>query len=81
MMGGCELVVDATGVGGAVLDMLREAWPGGRLVPVTITGGKSPVRSGAAWSVPKRDLVVGLQVMFEEGEMRIAGKCRNTGSF
>lgn len=81
MTGGCELVVDATGVGGAVLDMLREAWPDGRLVPVTITGGKSPVQSGAAWSVPKRDLVVGLQVMFEKGEMRIAGNVPEYGKF
>ncbi len=81
MMGGCEVVVDATGVGGAVLDMLREAWPGGRLVPVTITGGNAPVPSGAGWNVPKRDLVVGLQVMFEKQEMRIAGNVPESGNF
>lgn len=81
MMGPCEVVVDATGVGGAVLDMMRAAWPGGRLVPVTITGGNAAVRSGTAWSVPKRDLVVGLQVMFEKGEVRIAGNVPEQGKF
>ncbi|MEO8125539.1 MAG: hypothetical protein ABI822_00530 [Bryobacteraceae bacterium] len=66
MIGPCQVVVDATGVGGAVLDLLKEAWPAGLLVPLTITGGLAPVQSGRAWSVPKRDLIVGLQLMLEK---------------
>jgi len=77
IIGPRQVVVDATGVGGAVFDMLRAAWPAawptGLLVPLTITGGPAPVQSGVAWSVPKRDLLIGLQVMFEKGELRIAG--------
>ncbi len=36
---GCRLVVDATGVGMPVVDMLRASRPGVRVTPVLITGG------------------------------------------
>jgi hypothetical protein len=62
LKGQCEVVVDATGVGGPVVDLLRTARLGCTVVPVTITGGDAPVRVVTAWRVPKRDLIVGLQV-------------------
>ena len=71
--GGCSVVVDATGVGGPVVERLREAELGCELTAVTITGGEDATRRGSMWHVPKADLMVGLQVMLQEGELRIAG--------
>jgi hypothetical protein len=81
MLGRCELVVDATGVGAAVVDLLRAADLRCPVVPVTITGGDAAVKVGQAWRVPKRDLIVGLQVMFEQGEVEIAGSIPETEKF
>ena len=53
LRGKCEVVVDATGVGGPVVDLLRAARLDCPVVAVTITGGEAPVRVGAAWRVPK----------------------------
>ena len=47
---------------------------------VTITGGDAAGRVGTAWKVPKRDLILGLQVMFETGEVEIAGGFRRRRS-
>ena len=47
LRGQCELVVDATGVGGAVVDLLRAARLECRVVPVTITGGDAAVAGGS----------------------------------
>jgi hypothetical protein len=56
---GSTLVVDATGVGRAVVDMFRKArLPAQRLVAVTITGGHAVTEEGArSVHVPKKDLV------------------------
>ena len=59
------VVVDATGVGGVVIDMLRSRRLPGQMIPVTITGGDRVIPDGAGYRVPKRDLIVGLQVAFE----------------
>ena len=71
--GRCKLVVDATGVGAPVVDLLRVSRPGCPIIPVTITSGERESQSGSQWRVPKRDLVVGLQVLLEQGRLRIAG--------
>ncbi len=65
-----ELVVDATGVGRAVTDLLKER--GLRFKAVTITGGDTvnPVRGG--YRVPKRDLVAALEVPFHAGALKVA---------
>jgi hypothetical protein len=69
-------VVDATGVGAPVVDLLRAAGIGERLVAVTITGSDDVTRGpGGDWRVPKRDLVTGLQVMLQSGELGIAPSC------
>ncbi len=62
------LVVDATGVGAPVVDLLCAAGIGCEIVPVTITGGGA----GGQRSAPKRDLLNGLQVMFDLKQLRIA---------
>ena len=72
LSGKCTLVVDATGVGGPVMDLLQAARLECWIIPVVITGGERATQSGGTWRVPKRDLVMGLQVMFEERELEIA---------
>jgi hypothetical protein len=72
LMGRCSVAADATGVGAPVVDLLREADLGCDVIAVTITGGSDPARARGGWRVPKRDLMMGLRVMLENGELRIA---------
>jgi len=65
-----ELVVDQTGVGPAVTDLLKKK--GLRFRAVTITGGNETKYGGGSWHVPKRDLVSALEVPFHTGELRVA---------
>lgn len=67
-----SLVVDATGVGTAVVDLLRRAGLGCDLVPVTITGGEHEAQTRHGWNVPKRELVTTLQVMYENDDLLMA---------
>ena len=82
--GRCALAVDATGVGAPVVELLRAGHPGCEIAAVTITGGErescSAGSSGNNWSVPKRDLIAGLQVLIERGELKIARHMRETGT-
>ena len=81
LAGRCTVVADATGVGGPVMDLLRGAELGCELVAVTITAGEKASRASGGWHVPKRDLVVGLQVMLEAGALRIAADLREGDTF
>jgi hypothetical protein len=65
-----ELLVDSTGGGRAVTDLLKSR--GLRFKRITITGGEKAHRSGGESSVPKRDLVAALEVPFHTGELRVA---------
>ena len=68
----CELVVDATGVGAPVVDVLRRARTGCNLYPVTITAGDHEQCTTHGYQVPKRDLVVGLDLMLEARTLKIS---------
>jgi hypothetical protein len=68
--GNATLVVDATGVGAAVTDLLEHA--GLKPIAVTITGGDVVSRDGRRYRVPKRDLVSTLQVLLQSGRLRVA---------
>jgi len=81
LAGRCTMVADATGVGGPVMDMLRAADLGCELVEVTITCGDRASWADGGWRVPKRDLVVGLEVMLETGSLKIAAGLREGGTF
>ena len=71
------VVVDATGVGEAVMDTLRGAGMEGELVGVTITGGESVTTAGRGrWTVPKKEVVVGLQGMVVRREVEVSGDLR-----
>ena len=68
-----DVVVDVTGVGRPVFDLLADRGLAAQLVGVNFTGGlKANTSDGRIWNVPKRDLVAGLVVMFQARELRIA---------
>jgi len=65
-----ELVVDATGVGRPVVDLLKkeDLYP----IEIIIHGGDSTTHEGSIWRVPKRDLISTLTVAFQTGNLKIA---------
>ncbi len=75
----CRLVVDATGVGLPVVDMLRAAQPGCVLAPVWITSGQSGRFDGKLWHVPKLELLARLQMLLETRRLRILRNLREAG--
>jgi hypothetical protein len=65
-----ELLVDKTGVGVAVTDLLKAR--GLKFTAVTIHGGEKVTRSGGAYNVPKLDLVAALEVPFHTETLKVA---------
>jgi hypothetical protein len=48
---------------------------------VVISGGEKATSGGGnTWSVPKRDLLTGVQVLLERGELKIAAGLREAGT-
>jgi hypothetical protein len=74
LVGRCTLVMDATGVGAPVLDLLRRANLGCGIAPVILTGGEREPNAGGVWHVPKRDLITGLRVMLDRRELGLPAK-------
>jgi hypothetical protein len=71
LAGQTDLVLDATGVGRAIVDLVQAA--GLRPVAVTITGGADVHRE--RWNelhVPKKDLVGTMQVLLQQQRLKIA---------
>ena len=64
------LLVDNTGVGVAVSDLLRQAQI--YFLPITITGGDKVTRDGRSVRIPKRDLISSLQVLFQTKRLKIS---------
>jgi hypothetical protein len=72
-LAGSTLVVDRTGVGRPVVDLLRQADIGAVILPVTITAGQQATPApGGGRNVPKRELVSSLLVLFQSRRVRIA---------
>jgi hypothetical protein len=66
-----QLIVDDTGVGRAVADLLKSK--GLKFKALTITGGDEVhAVGGGRYRVPKRDLVGALEVPFHTGRLKIA---------
>jgi hypothetical protein len=86
-----ELVVDATGVGVAVVEMFEDEHIYRRgtivpthvpLIPITITpGGVASPDGRGGWHVSKKDLVFGLQVVMQNQELAIAAGIPETEAF
>ena len=68
LSGNATMVLDAGGPGYPVLDFIRKARLGPRIVPITITGGESPGTN----TVPKRALVSNLQLALQNHTLAIA---------
>jgi hypothetical protein len=72
LAGRCQLVVDATGVGRPVVELLQGADLGCGVMPVMITGGDTESWANGYYRAPKRDMIVGLQVLLQNGSLQIA---------
>lgn len=70
----CTLIVDMTGVGRPIVDMLRQQ--GLTPVAITITGGDSVGvdKKSREYRVPKRELVSAVQVLLQSKRLKIADK-------
>lgn len=66
-----SIVVDRTGCGRPVVDLMRKEKL--RVVPITITfGGAVTGNNWSSYHVPKRDLVSNLAILFQSGRLKIA---------
>jgi len=66
------VVIDITGVGRPVWDLMNNARIMATLTGISITGGNTVTKDGSISNVPKRDLISALQVAFQNGELKIA---------
>ena len=75
---GRTVVVDGTGVGPPVVDMLRRTLDC-RVNPVLITGGSRPSTHlhGGYESVPRSVLLTALQVLVQHGRLTVSSRCRH----
>jgi hypothetical protein len=78
LAGQVAVALDATGVGAPVVDLLRAARLGCQVMAVSITGGERESQTASGWNVPKRDLIGGVQVLLERGELKISRKLRDS---
>lgn len=74
--GPVHLVVDATGVGLPVVELLQLAQLPAQLKPIVITGGESVGQLQHAASVPRSMLLQNLRVVLETGGLRIPSRLR-----
>jgi hypothetical protein len=74
LVGRCTLVVDATGVGAPVVDLLQRAQLGCGIEAVILTGGERESSAEGVRCVPKQDLLGGLRVMLEKRELGLPVK-------
>jgi hypothetical protein len=71
-LSGAPVVVDQTGVGRAVVEMLRRHLSGTWIVPVTITSGQATTQTKEGdYHVPKKELVTSLQLAFQDHRLSI----------
>jgi len=64
------LIVDATGVGRGIIDMMRQQ--GMKPFCITITGGKTVTAKGYEYHVPKHDLIMAAQLLLQSQRVKIA---------
>jgi hypothetical protein len=73
-LGVCVLVVDGTGIGVPVVELMRDESVGCRIIPIVITAGSAaPTQT----SVPRPALLTKMQVMAQKGELEIAAGCKD----
>lgn len=67
-----ELLLDATGLGQPVVDLVRQRKV--KVTPVYLTGGDSATKVGDAWRIAKSALVSRLQVLFQDERVRFGSR-------
>jgi hypothetical protein len=72
LAGRCSLALDGTGVGRPVVELIRQAKPGCNVLAVNITSGLKETYDGGFYGVPKRDLILHLQVLLQCQLLQIA---------
>ncbi len=85
LAGQCCVVVDAAGVGAPVVERMHRAGLGCGFWAVTMTSGAQARPAGsmggvARFTVPKVDLLSGVQTLLESGNLRIAPDLREAAS-
>jgi hypothetical protein len=68
----CTMVLDATGVGMPVVELIKQKRPGCGVDAVVITGGERSWQQDGVWRTPKKELIMGLVVMLETGRLKVA---------
>lgn len=66
------LVLDATGCGRPIYDEFKQS--GFRPKGILIHGGDSVTRDGNLFNVPKRDLAAVLQMLYQQGRIKVSSK-------
>ena len=76
---GCTLVVDGTGVGAPVVDLLRVEHLGCSIAPILITGGDGPGSkfTDGYESVPRSLLLTTMEVLVQQRKLFVAARGRN----
>ena len=74
---GVTLVVDATGLGSPVLEMIRKEPMRANIVGVKLTGGSGANKADKHWNVAKTELMGRLAAMVDNGELWAAGDLAN----
>jgi len=69
-----SLIVDATGAGAPVVEMIRKQPLPANLIPVVITSGNAASLSAGSYRVPKRELISNLSLLLENGSLRFSHK-------
>lgn len=69
---GSNLIVDGTGVGRPVVDLLRNRGMRCFIRPVLVTSGLRETQQDGYYGVPKRDLILGLQMAVQAGYLKLA---------
>lgn len=72
-----QLIVDATGVGLPVIEMMRQQ--GLSPIGIWITGTGDVTRTDYGYKVPKKDLVTALQIVFQSRRIQIAKELELAG--
>lgn len=75
------LVIDATGVGRGFLDALRRSKLPAQIRGVQITAGAKITEDGGLTNIPKRDLILALDMLLNRGALRIAAACPELAAF
>jgi hypothetical protein len=72
--GHAQLLVEANGPGQPVIQMLRDERLKVNLIPVTTTGGQQSTVSGGNRTVPKKELISVLEILFERTLLRVGAQ-------